>query len=111
MDCLPLIVGAQKHVHNKHVYMKMKKSAYGLYDAPLLWFEEAASRLLKRQCPPHPLDKCCFMRTNSKTGQPNVMLILHVDDMLLTGDARDTDFQEALKYFCVLILIFANGMS
>ena len=98
MDCLPLIDGAEKHAYNKHVYMKMQKSAYGLCDAPLLWYEEAASRLTKRQWIRHPLDSCCFMLVSKKTHTLCGLLILHVDDMLLTGSMQDTEFQQAVDF-------------
>ena len=98
MDCLPLVDGAQKHVYNKHLYMRMRKSAYGLCDAPLLWYEEAASRLTKRRWRKHPLDQCCFMLTASKSSRLIGLLIMHVDDMLLTGSLDDPEFSEAVKH-------------
>lgn len=74
----------------------MLKSAYGLADAPLLWFREASRRLKRLGWKPMELDKCTFAfyskdETNTLLG----MLILHVDDMLIAGKP-DGEFQEML---------------
>ena len=98
MDCLPLVDGGQQKVYKKHLYMKMKKSAYGLCDAPLLWFQEAASRLTKRGWLSHPLDQCCFVLPSSKDQSLTGMLILHVDDMLLAGSMQDAEFAQAVEF-------------
>ena len=41
-------------------FMKMLKSAYGLSDAPLLWFNEATRRLKLMHIFPQKLDSCFF---------------------------------------------------
>lgn len=97
-DCLPLIDGARQGLYNKHLYMRMLKSAYGLCDAPLLWYEEATSRLTKRGWIKHPIDQCCFMKKASKGHQLLGLLILHVDDMLVAGNYQESEFQDVLKY-------------
>ena len=40
-DCGPLL-GVNLEGISKHVFMRLKKSAYGLSDAPLLWYQEAS---------------------------------------------------------------------
>jgi len=65
--------------------MRMLKSAYGLADAPLLWFKEATRRLRNLKLVPQQIDKCTFAYY-SDTGELKGMLILHVDDMLVAGD-------------------------
>ena len=97
MDCLPLVEGGKERVRQKHLYMKMKKSAYGLCDAPLLWFQEAAARLSPRCWISHPLDQCCFMLTAAKSDELIGLLILHVDDMLLTGSKSNKEFCKPLR--------------
>ena len=97
MDCLPLIEGASRATYHKHLYMKMLKSAYGLCDAPLLWYEEAAGRLEKRNWKRHPLDQCCFLLKSTQGCLVIGMLILHVDDMLVTGPKNDDEFKKAIK--------------
>ena len=94
MDCTPLLGPASGA--KKSLYMKMKKSAYGLADAPLMWYKEASSRLARRGWKKHPLDQCCFLlpgKDDSLCG----MLILHVDDMLICG-GQSNEFQTALSH-------------
>ena len=98
MDCLPLVEGGKERVHQKHLYMKMKKSAYGLCDAPLLWFQEAAARLTRRCWVSHPLDQCCFMLKAAKSDELIGLLILHVDDMLLCGSKSNKEFCKAVEH-------------
>ena len=82
--------------------MKLKKSAYGLADAPLLWYEEAKKRLLAGGWKVHPLDQCCFLLSEwSKEKRKEVlagMLIIHVDDILMTGDEKSEKYKNARKH-------------
>jgi len=66
----------------------MLKSAYGLADAPLLWFREASRRLTRLGWNAQELDKCTFAFYNSQ-GELDGLLILHVDDMLITSCSLD----------------------
>ena len=80
-------------------YMKMLKSAYGLADAPLLWYQEADRRLQKCGWQRHPMDKCCYLLNKmnvKKELQCAGMLILHVDDILVSGDQSDF-YKKALQ--------------
>ena len=93
-DCGPLM-----GMPSGDSYMRMNKSAYGLCDAPLLWWQEADRRLRVLKMHRHRLDKCCYMLYNS-SGKLIVMLILHVDDMLVgveKGDPMVTTFIVELK--------------
>ena len=83
-DCAPLL-GIRS---TEEVTMRMLKSAYGLADAPLLWFKEATRRLKKLKMIPQRLDQCTFGFYDSKMKKLKGMLILHVDDMLLAGDMK-----------------------
>ena len=80
--------------------MRMKKSAYGLADAPLLWYKEASSRLRRGGWKQHPLDQCCFLLVVTDKAHPNGMLvgllIIHVDDDLITGDDSSPVYKEAI---------------
>lgn len=78
-------------------YMRMLKSAYGLSDAPLLWYEEADRRLKKGNWKRHALDKCGYYLTDKDTGKIIAMLILHVDGLLISGQADHPQFREAIK--------------
>ena len=80
-------------------YMKMLKSVYGLADAPLLWYQEADRRLQKCGWQRHPMDKCCYLLNKmnvKKELQCAGMLILHVDDILVSGDQSDF-YKKALQ--------------
>ena len=100
LDCGPLL-GVFVREHGRHVFMKLKKSAYGLSDAPLLWYQEACKRLEGLGWLKHHLDQCCFLLTITDKANPNglliAMLILHVDDILVTGSATNPTFQAALE--------------
>lgn len=82
-----------------YIYMKLKKSAYGLADAPLMWYREASSRLIARGWKCHPLDQCCFILSEKTKGKATMvgMLVIHVDDVLITGDSSSVRYLEAIK--------------
>ena len=97
-DCGPLL-GIRS---TEEVTMRMLKSAYGLADAPLLWFREATRRLKKLKLVPQRLDQCTFGFYDKKSGKLSGMPILHVDDMLLAGDMKGDFglmFEELKKNF------------
>ena len=75
-DCGPLLG------NHWDTYMQMNKSAYGLCDAPLLWWQEADRRLRRLTLRRHKLDKCCYMLYDT-TEKLLCVVILHVDDILL----------------------------
>ena len=75
--------------------MKMNKSAYGLCDAPLLWWREADRRLRQMKMVRHRLDKCCYMLYDTND-QIVILLILHVDDILLGMDKHSQVGQDYL---------------
>lgn len=95
-DCGPLLGCSEE------TYMKMNKSAYGLCDAPLLWWQEADRRLRPLRLRRHKLDKCCYM-LYSAAGDLLSMVILHVDDVLLgvskTSPEARTFLEELRKSF------------
>lgn len=79
-DCGPLLGVKEKG----ETFMRLLKSAYGLADAPLLWFKEATRRLQALHLKPQLLDKCTF--AYYEKDELKGLLILHVDDMFLAGD-------------------------
>ena len=76
------------------VQMKLKpweccellKSAYGLVNAPLLWYEELKAALLTRNFIMSPLDPCLFVLPKSQGQGIHGALGIHVDDGLCAGD-------------------------
>ena len=85
--------------------MKLRKSMYGLVDAPRSWYVEAISRIL--QIPniyQHPLDACCFMiydpnkpsqLDDHSPGELVGIFGIHVDDMLGCGNLKSPAYQQA----------------
>ena len=96
-DANPLVGDGQVD-QNGYTHMRLKKSACGLADAPVEWYGEARDRLLKSKWKLHPLDQCCFLMIYTVDKKVKVcgILILHVDDMLVTGDRAIKEFDKAL---------------
>ena len=78
-------------------YMRLLRSAYGLADAPLLWYREAKSRVEKIGFRCHRLDKCCFMYYGK--ADYAVILIMHVDDVQARESEADAVVEEVRKNF------------
>ena len=65
--------------------LELQKAAYGLKDAPLLWFLCITAFLKSLLLRPSVHDSCIFLGTNA-AGELDIMLSLHVDDTLITGE-------------------------
>ena len=89
-DCGPLLGAGPQPTH-----MRMLKSAYGLADAPLLWWKEADRRLRRGGWERHPLDRCFYLLF-TKDRVLIAALVLHVDDLLVAGDGQNTEFKAAI---------------
>ena len=84
--------------------MKLKKSMYGLVDAPRSWYVEATRRILEiPNIVQHPLDACCFMvydpdkpsqLDDNIPGELVAIFGIHVDDMLGCGNIDSKVYQE-----------------
>ena len=83
--------------------MRLLKSAYGLADAPLLWWREADRRLGENCWKRHVLDRClyCFYSSHEYETVPSGTLlgalVLHVDDLLISGSYDHPEFKAAVK--------------
>jgi hypothetical protein len=64
---------------------ELLKSAYGLVNAPYLWYVELKESLLELQFQISPLDPCLFCLVG-KQGQVHGLIGMHVDDGLCCGD-------------------------
>ena len=74
---------------DKLVVWKMVKSAYGLCDAPRVWYQRLSKALLKyglRQC---KYDDCVFVYSNNDVTEG--LLAIHVDDLIFGGSQRFID--------------------
>lgn len=67
---------------------KLEKGAYGLIDAPYLWYQAILEELLKIGFSQSPFDPCVFILRNPNTLQPDGIIGLHVDDGLCGGNER-----------------------
>ena len=74
---------------------ELHKSAYGLKDAPLMWYIAINAYLRELSASPTSHDGCVYKRWNKETKQLDLLLSLHVDDTLITG--RESDIDEFAK--------------
>ena len=72
---------------------QLTKSAYGLVDAPYLWYKELQKHLISLGFEESPFDPCVFVLRDAK-GNPQGVLGLHVDDGLCGGNEV---FEEKVK--------------
>eukprot|EP00435_Cladocopium_sp_Y103_P060444 s1568_g22.t1 len=70
---------------------KLEKSAYGLIDAPYLWFQTLYNELISLGFTSCPFDPCVFTLKHPKTNELCGILGVHVDDGIHGGNAY---FQE-----------------
>ena len=66
---------------------RLVKSAYGLIDAPFLWFTELDKTLRSLNFVPSPFDPCLYLLYKEQSTVPSGILGVHVDDGLCGGDA------------------------
>ena len=72
---------------------KLEKGAYGLIDAPYMWYKAILEQLMELGFQQSPFDPCIFILRNPTTRMPDGILGLHVDDGLCGGNQR---FQEVI---------------
>ena len=65
----------------------LEKSAYGLIDAPYLWYKELDRVLRKLSFIPSPFDPCVYLLYKEGFNKPSGVIGMHVDDGLCGGDA------------------------
>eukprot|EP00435_Cladocopium_sp_Y103_P018806 s1370_g4.t1 len=73
---------------------QLTKSAYGLIDAPFLWYQALRDELLKLGFETSPFCPCTFILRNPDTKEPDGIIGVHVDDGLCGGNKR---FLEKLR--------------
>jgi len=74
--------------------LRLLKGAYGRVDAPYLWFMELKKELESLGFIPSPFDPCVFVLPNERSGTPEGLVGIHVDDGLCCGSEV---FQEKLR--------------
>lgn len=65
---------------------RLVKSAYGLVDAPFLWYKTLATALVNLGFETAPFDPCVFVLRDEQTKRPRGIVGIHVDDGLCGGD-------------------------
>ena len=66
---------------------KLDKSAYGLIDAPFLWFKSLDASLKELGFTAAPFDPCVYLLWSPESQAPAGILGVHVDDGLCGGDS------------------------
>ena len=74
--------------------LRLVKGAYGLVDAPFLWYQALRSELLRLGLEEAPWDPTVFIMRDPLTRRPKGVIGMHVDDGLCGGD---DDFVTLLK--------------
>ena len=82
--------GLENRSNNRQV-CKLKKSLYGLKQSPRAWFDRFARTVIANGYQQCQADRTLFVK--SKPGGKMAILIVYVDDIILTGD----DSEEILK--------------
>ena len=67
---------------------ELLKSAYGLVNAPLLWYLELKNALLSLGMVVSPFDPCVFTLPRNDSSGIHGILGIHVDDGLMAGDSK-----------------------
>ena len=70
---------------------KLEKGAYGLVDAPFLWYQAINEELLKLGVSQSPFDPCQYILRHHQTGKLEGVLGLHVDDGICGGSPYFSD--------------------
>lgn len=65
---------------------KLEKSAYGLIDAPYIWFQTLYEELISLGFTSCPFDPCVFTLRHPMTGELCGALGVHVDDGIYYGE-------------------------
>ena len=65
---------------------RLVKGAYGLIDAPFLWYQALSQELLSLGFEIAPFDPCLFVLRHPETQRPRGVIGIHVDDGLCGGD-------------------------
>ena len=68
---------------------RLRRALYGLKQAPRAWYERFVSVIIEAGFSPSPHDPALFIYTSSRG---RTLLLLYVDDMLITGDDAEHIF-------------------
>ena len=83
--------------HDPGYVCKLKKALYGLKQAPRAWFERFSTVVASLGFTPSHHDSALFFRC---TSAGRILLLLYVDDMIITGDDGDGIIALKCKLAC-----------
>ena len=75
----------------------LAKGAYGLVDAPYMWYMALKDELFRLGFEESPFDPCVFILRCPHTRQPEGVIGIHVDDGLCAGNHRFTEKLKSLE--------------
>lgn len=79
--------------------LRLKRPVYGRPDAPRAWYEQISSFIIdKMGFERSILDPAMFIHRKSN-GEPDGMLVLHVDDLMVATDGNDV-IEQKVKLLC-----------
>ena len=84
LEPVPELVDAMKLKSNE--ICQLVKGAYGLVDAPYLWYKTLQAELIRLGFRTTPFDPCTFVLYDSQGIRPQGILGIHVDDGLCGGN-------------------------
>ena len=84
LEPVPELVDAMKLKSNE--ICQLVKGAYGLVDAPYLWYKTLQAELIRLGFRTTPFDPCTFVLYDSQGIKPQGILGIHVDDGLCGGN-------------------------
>ena len=76
---------------------RLTKSAYGLIDAPFLWYQALKDELMQLGFETSPFCPCTFVLRDPQTKEPDGVIGIHVDDGLCGGNQRFVEKLQALE--------------
>ena len=86
IEPVPELASAMKL--QSHELCKLTKSAYGLVDAPFLWYQALKKQLIQLEFQESPFCPCTFVLRNPQTQETEGVLGIHVDDGIGAGNQR-----------------------
>ena len=78
-----------KQQRNERYAFLRHKPIYVSTDAPLRWYTKFARHLGRFQYYPRKVDLCLFSKRNALAGELVAVLVLHVDDIIMTGTIEE----------------------
>ena len=79
--------------------LRLKRPVYGRPDAPRAWYEQLSSFIMNDMGFERSIIDPAFFIHRNKNGEPNGLLVLHVDD-LMVSTSGEKEVEEKVKLLC-----------